>query len=337
MAFHFTQLGDNIIFYPDHTDLDKFRSYDMGKTYAYNQNGIIYVTSDIGGGKPLVCKGPRSDYNDPSATTDQELVDNLNSLFSRIGSAPTKPLHVRSSGVFFQRIGYNSEVPDASGFRDIWPWGAESLGDIDYPWPTSSASFRIRPGGNPNDSSSGSGAREITIVYLDASGDEVTETLSTNGASASSATSSTGRRINEVYVSEVGSYGGSNVGRILIEHVGGDVLAMISPGASVAQMSQYTVPTGKTAYLTQASLEVAVDDGKDAHVIIWARERGDIVSAPYKPAYKVFEWERAQGVLPGHEFKKEPVFPEHTDIWASAQGNGDKAPVYIDMHLRIEE
>ena len=52
----------------------------------------------------------------------------------------------------------------------------------------SATTLRVKAGGNANDTAAGSGARQITLVGLDATGNVITETLATAGASASAAT-----------------------------------------------------------------------------------------------------------------------------------------------------
>jgi len=83
-------------------------------------------------------------------------------------------------------------------------------------WPTPTTSnatpLRIKAGGNANDTAAGSGAREITVIYLDTNLAVQTETLATAGASASSYTSGNVFRLLRAYVSASGTYASASGG-----------------------------------------------------------------------------------------------------------------------------
>ena len=93
------------------------------------------------------------------------------------------------------------------------------------PQAASATTLRIKSGGDSNDTAAGSGARQVTLEGLDENFEEVSETVATNGASASSATTATFTRLYRVYVSESGTYAtlaaGSHVGDIVIENGSG--------------------------------------------------------------------------------------------------------------------
>ena len=74
--------------------------------------------------------------------------------------------------------------------EDIWFGGGL------YNWLQSAATVRIAAGGNAADDSAGAGAREIQVEGLDSNWDEATELITTNGASASTATSTSFIRVN---------------------------------------------------------------------------------------------------------------------------------------------
>ena len=160
--------------------------------------------------------------------------------------------------------------------------------------------LRIKAGGNTNDAAAGSGARGITLEGLDENFAFASETIATNGASASSATTTTFTRLFRAYVSASGTYATSSAGsaaaEIEIENgSGGTTWGFIPYPTSAFPESQssigaYSIPAGKSAYVFLD--DITVDSGKTADVIFFSREGADETSAPYSPM-------RAKSVLTG--------------------------------------
>lgn len=152
--------------------------------------------------------------------------------------------------------------------------------------PASATTLRVKAG-NANDTAAGTGAREITLIGLDETGAEVTETLATAGASASSATSATFIRLYRLYVSVSGTYAtqsaGSHAADIVIENgAGGTDWATIDSTdfpKGQSEIGVFSVPLGKTAYIE--AFNIQVDSNKPADVILF--QRPDILqaAAPY--------------------------------------------------------
>jgi hypothetical protein len=226
-----------------------------------------------------------------------------------------------------RKFGHNEVVPNAS-WADVWAYGPT---DATYNWPTTAETFRIQAGGNAADTAAGAGATEITIVYLDANGDEQQETIATAGACASSATSNTGRRVNRAWVSAVGTYGASNTGRIIIENTStNQIVATIEAGIGQTEQSQYTVPLGYTAYLTR--IEIDVDANKDADLKFWQRRDAYDTSAPMGAKRLIREWDAIVGQHT-REYSAAPSFPSLTDLWFEAYGNGAATEVDVEYDL----
>ena len=165
----------------------------------------------------------------------------------------------------------------------------------------SAVQLRVKAGGSAADTAAGAGAREITLIGLDATGAEVTETLATAGTSASSATTNSFMRLYRAYVSASGSYASatsaSHGGDITIERSTGsqDWLRIDSTttARSQSEVGCLTVPLGKTYYMT--NLEVDSDTTKDADLMIFARYNILDTSAPYKAKQLVREFTHIQG------------------------------------------
>lgn len=222
------------------------------------------------------------------------------------------------------KFGFNGTVPNGT-FADIWAYGPT---DPTYNWPTAAESFRIRAGGDANDTAAGTGARSVTFQFLDATGAEVEETIATNGTGVSAATSSTGRRFNRAFVSGVGTQYGSNTGQIIIENeTTNEVVAAIAAGFGQTQLSQYTVPLGYSAYLADINVDVEAGTNKNADVRMWQRQGALETSAPFSPERIVHQWKGLEGAL-SINLKAYNTFPALTDLWLDAQGNG--ATVGVD-------
>lgn len=216
-----------------------------------------------------------------------------------------------------------------------------SIGGI-YQTPQVSGATTLRvKAGNINDSSTGSGAREVTLIGLDETGAEVTETLATNGTSPGAAGTITWLRVPRGYVSKTGTYASaaadSHAAEIVIENSAGtaDWLTIHKPdiGRGQSQIGVYTVPLGKTAYVF--SYLLTTDSNKAVDFLFFQRESILDTTAPYQARRAIVEEIGIQGYLPG-SFEGGQSFQELTDIgWmvkaaASAQATVDFEIALVD-------
>lgn len=175
-----------------------------------------------------------------------------------------------------QKFGENDNVGNGA-FEDIWPGGGI------YPFQTAATALRIRAGGNPQDDSTlggATGALAVVVEGLDTNFNEITETIATLGALASLPTVALFRRVNRAYVTDVGTYGGANVGPIEIETAPGAILqAVIVAAKGQTQQAIYTVPAGKTGFITR--LRWFVEGNKDATVELYQRQNASDVVTPF--------------------------------------------------------
>jgi hypothetical protein len=247
-----------------------------------------------------------------------------------------EPLFDMTRGLWTDRqtvhkFGSNDTVPNGS-YSDIWTYGAT---DATYNWPTTAETFRVAAGGNAADTSDGAGARTIQIVYLDGNGRQEQEQLTLAGASASAATSKTATRLIRAYTATAGTYGGNNVGDIVIENTtSNQVVGSISAGIGQTQMSMYTVPLRYTAYVFKTGVDIAAGLNKDADVRMWQRRDALTWTAPYCGTRLLHQWTAAQGNVVA-DFDTPLVLPELTDVWLEAQGNGSATAVdcYYSLYL----
>lgn len=196
------------------------------------------------------------------------------------------------------------------------------------------ATVRIQAGGNAADAAAGAGARKITVYGLDENWNLAEEDIVTAGASQSSATTTTFVRIHRVRVKDVGTYGGSNTGAIIVESSGAVVMATIAAGTGSTEMALYTIPAGYTGILK--ALQVEVEGTNSAEVRLWSRERADIVAAPFGPKVLRHQVRDFTGFAQ-IQFESRILFPEKTDIWFEATritGGGD-AEVAVEFDLEL--
>jgi len=175
-----------------------------------------------------------------------------------------------------------------------------SVGGIyNTPQSGSATTLRIKAGGNANDTAAGTGAREVTLQGLDENFEEVTETLATAGASASSATTTTFTRLFRAWVSASGTYAtataGSHAASITIENGSGGTNWLTIDSAvgfpvGQSEVGAYSVASGKTAYVKLR--HASADSTKKFDLIFFHRGNIDETSAPYTAM-------RAKSVLVG--------------------------------------
>ena len=198
-----------------------------------------------------------------------------------------------------------------------------------------------------NDTAAGSGAREVTIQYLNSSGVLTTGTMATNGTSESSETVTGVWRIVRAWVSSSGTYAtqtaASQAGSITIAVTDGsktgDVWASIpeigATGMGVGQslIGIYTVPAGKTAYMLTANL--AVDSNKSVDLYFFARTNIDETAPPYSGTMRLKNLYTGVTGITQIMHETNDSYPELTDIGFFAIGaNGDTISVEFELLLK---
>lgn len=212
-------------------------------------------------------------------------------------------------------------------------------------WPTpqfgSGKTLRIKAGGSADDTAAGTGARQVQIEGIeDVTGDYVTETVATAGASASSATTTVFSRILRAFVSQSGTYAtstaSSHAGDIVIEasDASGDWGSIVQDGYAHAQsqIGVYTVPAGYEAHLLAYSIEV--ESTKTVDFLLMQRRNIDDTSAPYDASRVVNEF---IGVTDHVEATLDLpiIFPALTDFGFMAQASQAGAKASVDMTIRL--
>lgn len=210
-------------------------------------------------------------------------------------------------------------------------------------WPTASSPLIVYSSSSL-DSVGQIGATNIVIEGLDANFNELVERVVMSGTNYV-LTSGSFTRVNRAYVGNTGIYGrdlsGSNIGSIAIRHSASfEELARIPVeaagfGSGDSEISNYTVPAGKTAYMTEIHLSNNKDTGQDTSVEyrIWMREGADIFTGSLVQPHKIVSNYNLKGASEW-SYAIYRRFPEKTDIWLTSEdGTGTRTNVEYTMIL----
>lgn len=160
-----------------------------------------------------------------------------------------------------------------------------------YQTPTTAQALEV-VSSDANDTAAGSGAQEVTVVGLNSSWVEVSQTVATNGTTAV-ALGTNLIRMTQAYVSKSGTYAttstGSHAGTITIRASGGGATWCTIPitpfPLGQTQIAAYTVPSGKTAYITE--FDAYVDSTKVVDLMLFQRPLADDVTTTYTGVMRV--------------------------------------------------
>ena len=207
------------------------------------------------------------------------------------------------------------------------------------PQPVGATALRIKAGGNANDTTNGTGARAITLQGLDASGNEITETLATAGASASAATTKQFIRLYRAYVSASGTYAtataASHAAAIVIENAAGGVdwatIADTTIARGQSQIAVYSVPIHRSIMITD--IKISSDADKKANLILFQRRNILSSAAPYEAMRLVEEYPQVSGL---HQVLFNPPlgpFPALTDVGFMARSTSTEIDLSVSFNI----
>lgn len=230
----------------------------------------------------------------------------------------------------------------------VHKFGAGSIGTTvspvsttgDYPCPTTAVSLEI-VSDSANDTSAGTGAREVTITGINASWAEQTITVATNGTTAV-VVSGTWLRVHRWYVSQSGTYATgatySHAGNLTLRVAGAGATWTTIPTTPIpvgqSQIGCYTIPTGYKGYLLSKS--VYTDSSKTADIFFFQRPNANDTTAPYTGTLRLVE--REIGVTGGyfHPFASpKPPFVGPCDVGFMAKVATGTADVSVEFELLL--
>jgi hypothetical protein len=184
--------------------------------------------------------------------------------------------------------------------------------------------------GNPT---TNTGLQTLTVTGLASDFTEQTVTYTMNGVT-NVTTAETWIRVNKVVGATFGTYHGSNEGIITIRVTGGGaIVGNIPVGVSSTQKSHYTVPAGKTAYITRFDLNV--DAAKTSTFRLHKSENADDITQPFSGGKVLLH--RVDGVSGSHnEILHVPIrVPEKSDIWWTVEAGAAGTDIHVDYDMDI--
>ena len=131
-----------------------------------------------------------------------------------------------------------------STWTTVWS-AADTAATKLYPWETTAGTLSV-VSSSGDDTDGGAGTHTITVYGLDTDYNEVSETFTLSGATE---TAEGVVVFHRVYRAKVSS-GSTNVGTLGVFN-GTALVAEIAPEMGQTQMCVYTIPAGKTGYLTR--------------------------------------------------------------------------------------
>lgn len=146
---------------------------------------------------------------------------------------------------------------NGTGWTTLWS-AADSAGTHLYPWDTAAGTVSV-VSSEDDDADGDVGAHTIIVEGLDTNYNFISESFTLSGTTETGEGAVTFHRVNRAYITD----GGTNVGKIQIKN-GAVVVAEIAAGMGQTQMCVYTIPAGKTGYLTR----VAASSSKNISTII---------------------------------------------------------------------
>ena len=209
-----------------------------------------------------------------------------------------------------------------------------------YRTPQVSAATTLRvKAGNINDTAAGSGARAVTLIGINSSGEEIEETIATNGTSAGTASTNSFMRIFRAYISASGTYAtqsvGSHAADVVIENSAGteDWATIALDGFPMGQteIGAYTIPIGKTGYIQDINL--TVDASKSTSIIGFRRNNILETAAPYSAMRSFFEAIAITGDIDFRPSTPIGPFPALTDIGFMAKVGATTGTVEVNFEI----
>ena len=158
-----------------------------------------------------------------------------------------------------------------------------------------------------NDTVAGTGARTLTILGLDTNYDEISETINLNGVGVVTTTLSF-IRVFRSYVDTFGTYL-FNEGIISIKNNAGTVTqALINANDSQTLIALWTVPRGKSLFITNFSF--STDSNKGARISLFSRQLDGGILYPWRIRYRAYIYSGNNNIPFQVPFK----IPEKTDL-----------------------
>jgi len=211
---------------------------------------------------------------------------------------------------FIHKFGVNFDIDNSSEPETVW-----SAGGL-YPWSSLSSAQTLYVL-----STDAGDTMDVEIQGLDADYELQTETVTLTGTTAVT-TTNTFLRVFRM------SANANNDGDITarVTSASGTIVAQIDTDYAQTLMAVYTVPAGKTAYLT--TLDTSVQKNKDAQIRLFQRPTGE--------AFRITHMAETFESSYRYDFTTPLKFPEKTDLEVRAsevESNNTRVTANFDLVL----
>jgi hypothetical protein len=213
----------------------------------------------------------------------------------------------------FTKMGYNGDVGATE--EDIITQGGS------YYWiPTATALEVVSD--STDDDVAGIGVQKVKITYLDGDYSEASQIIDMDGTTPVALTDTTILRVNSIRATQVGT-NNMSVGNIICRTVvGTNTVRAIQAGFTRGRGATYTVPLGKTLYIT--SVHVASGYTTAGKVVRWFCRAQVDSTAPtvklafFQPFYETITQDKSDDKI----FQMPIKVPSTADVKISAVSNG---------------
>ena len=187
-----------------------------------------------------------------------------------------------------------------------------------------------------NDITGGTGATKIFVTGLDGSWNTVTETVAMNGTGVQ-ALANTYLRINSAYVTETGTYSGTNVGTITLRVGGaGTTFVQIAIGKGQTQTTAYAVSAGHTLLVNDVHFNV--ETTKTVSFEFKQITGRNDVTTPYGGALRIVQDYDGMVAPIEFDYSTHPfIFEEYTDIYFTGTAAASATIASIEYSLMLIE
>jgi hypothetical protein len=223
---------------------------------------------------------------------------------------------------YVNKFGRNPDI-DTGGFETIWNGGASYTGHDAV-----AAEITTLSSSNAADTAAGTGARTVEVYGLDASYLEISEVVTLLGTTLVDTTLSY-IRLNRMIVRSAGT-GGVNVGTLNAAQkiTTANIFAVMPIGYNQTMICAYTIPAGKTGYMTSWGAGLSGKTNSNCNVKIRARPFGEV--------FQVKEELSVQGAGTSHFNRKFAVpnkYAEKTDLFIEADTDTNNTAVAADFDI----
>lgn len=233
----------------------------------------------------------------------------------------------------FEMFGFNADI-DISA-EDVWGVGGTYVFPA-APQQMELVSTSVEDDPDKGSSVAGLGIHEVTIHYLDNTYTEQTESIVLDGTSAVATVATNILRVNKLKAKVTGA-NGFGVGTISIRHLSDTpIYATIDPGNTRSRNSIYTVPLGKTIYVTSMAAGCGAASATTTTVTLHAKYDHDAKALRlfFLPHAEVIVGSGTGGFY--RPFEIPLRFPATTDIKCRATTTANNTIVTVGIRGWIE-